>query len=60
MRQAKKVGPNSPLYGNTKISDNCLNLKNVKIPKRAHAFKGYASSFNVHILNSFIQAQQQK
>ena len=30
-----------------------MNEKNVKITKRAHAFKGYASSYNVEILNSF-------
>ena len=27
--------------------------KNVKITKRAHASNGYASSYNVKILNSF-------
>ena len=27
--------------------------KNVKITKRAHAFKGFTSSYNVEILNSF-------
>ena len=27
--------------------------KNVKIAKEAHAFKGYASSYNVEILNFF-------
>ena len=27
--------------------------KNVKITKRAHAFKGFANSYNVEILNSF-------
>ena len=27
--------------------------KNLKIAKEAHAFKGYASSYNVEILNSF-------
>ena len=30
-----------------------MNGKNVKIIKRANAFKGYASSSNVEILNSF-------
>ena len=30
-----------------------MNEKNVKITKRALAFKGYASSYNVAILNSF-------
>ena len=28
------------------------NEKNIKITKRAHVFKGYASSYNVEILNS--------
>ena len=27
--------------------------KNVKITKRKHAFKGFASTYNVEILNSF-------
>ena len=27
--------------------------KNVKITKRAHAFKGFASSYNIENLNSF-------
>ena len=30
-----------------------MNEKNVKIMKQAHAFKGYASSYNVEIFNSF-------
>ena len=30
-----------------------MNEKNVKIPKREHAFKGYASTYNVEILNFF-------
>ena len=30
-----------------------MNKKNIKITKREHAFKGYASSYNVEILNSF-------
>ena len=48
IRQAKKVDSNSPLYCDTKIKNkNFLNGKNVKITKRAHAFKGYASSYNV-------------
>ena len=37
----------------TQKSGNSLNEKNVKITKRAHAFKGFASSCNVEILNSF-------
>ena len=30
-----------------------MNKINVKIIKRVHAFRGYASSYNVEILNSF-------
>ena len=33
-------------------SQNFLNEENVRIKKRAHAFKGFASSYNVEILNS--------
>ena len=36
-----------------KKSENFLNEKNVKIAKREHASKGYASAYNVDILNSF-------
>ena len=32
---------------------NFLNEKEIKITKRAYAFKGFASSHNVEILNSF-------
>ena len=49
IRQAEKVGSNSSLYSNTRQSKNFLNEKNVKITKRAHAFKGYASTYNVEI-----------
>ena len=31
----------------------CFEIKNVKITKRAHAFKKYASSYDLEILNSF-------
>ena len=41
------------MYSDTKKSENFLKDKNVKITKRAHAFKGYASSYNVEVLNSF-------
>ena len=34
-------------------SENYLNEKNVKITKREHAFKAYARTYNVEILNSF-------
>ena len=30
-----------------------MNKKDVKIIKPAHAFNGYASSYNIEILNSF-------
>ena len=37
-----------------------MNEKYVKITKRAHAFKGYATSYNVEILNSFNSETQLK
>ena len=52
IRQAKKVGFNSSLYSDTKKGENFLNEKNVKI-KRELAFKDFASTYNVEILNSF-------
>ena len=30
-----------------------MNEKNIKIAKQEHAFRGYASTYNVKILNSF-------
>ena len=36
----------------TQKSEHFLNEKNIKITKQVHAFKGYASSYNVEILNS--------
>ena len=36
-----------------KKSENFLNQKNANTAKRAHAFKGFANSYNVKILNSF-------
>ena len=36
-----------------KKSEHFLNEKFVKITKQSRAFKGYASSYNVEILNSF-------
>ena len=44
---------NNSFYSETKQKWNFLNEKNGKITKRAHAFKGYASSYNVEILNFF-------
>ena len=59
-RQTEKVSlvdsgksSNSSLYSDTKISKNFLKEKNVKITKRAYAFKGYVNSYNVEILNYF-------
>ena len=40
------------MYSNTKKSEKFLHEKNVKITKRAHAFRDFASSYNVEILNS--------
>ena len=37
-----------------------LNKKNVKVTKREHAFKGFASTYNVEILNSFYPELQLK
>ena len=37
----------------THKSENVLNQENVKIPKPAHGFKGFANFFDVEILNSF-------
>ena len=55
-RQAKKVSlegsgksSNIPLYSETKKGEKYLD---VKITKRSHAYKCYASSYNVWILNS--------
>ena len=61
IRQAEKISQvsgdgkysDSPLYIETKKSENFLNEKNVKVTKRSHAFTSYASSYNVEILNFF-------
>ena len=37
-----------------------MNQKKSKVPKRSYAFKGYTSSYNVEILNSFNLEQQLK
>ena len=45
---------NSSLYSDTKKDEIFFNnKKNVAITKWVHAFKGYASTYNVGILNSF-------
>ena len=41
------------VYSETKECENVLNEKNVKKTKRSHAYGGYASTYNVEILNSF-------
>ena len=43
-RQAEKVGSYSSLYSDTRKSQNFSNEKHVKITKREHAFKGFASA----------------
>ena len=50
--QAEKVCPNGSLYIDKK-TENFLNKKNVKVAKGEHAFKGFASTYNIKILNSF-------
>ena len=44
--------PTTPLYSDTKKSENVLNQKDIKMIKRRHAFKGFASAFNVEILST--------
>ena len=51
IRQGKKVRSNSSLYSDIKKCENFLNEKKVKITKQEHAFKGYASTYNVEISN---------
>ena len=41
-------------------SENFLNKKNVKIRKQKHVFKGFVSTYNVEILNSFNREIQLK
>ena len=45
------------LYIVKQNSENFWNEKNVKITKQEHAFKGFASTYNVEILNSFNHEQ---
>ena len=52
VRKGEKVDSNISIYSDTKKC-KFLNAKNVKTTKRAHAFKGYASTYNAEILNSF-------
>ena len=56
MRQVKKVsqlGSNSPWYSNTRKSEKFLNEKKCKNNKTSTCFKGFASSYDIEILNSF-------
>ena len=59
LREAKKVSTgrnfNSRLYSEATKREHFLDKKKkyAKIAKRSHAHKGYASSYNVDILNSF-------
>ena len=53
------MGSNSSLYSDTK-NWNLFEQKNVKITKKSHAFKNYASSYEVEILNSFNSELQLK
>ena len=48
IRKAEKVDSDNSLYSNAKKF-----VKNVKIMKQDHAFKEYASTYNVDILNYF-------
>ena len=45
--------PTTHLYSETKNRTYFLNRKNVKVPKREHAFKGNASTYNAEILKFF-------
>ena len=53
IRQAEKLSSNSSLHSDTKKRENFLNKKNIKIRKREHTFKGYASTYNDEIIKSF-------
>ena len=51
-KNCTKADSKSSLYSDTKKSEKFLNVKNVKITNRAHAFRGYTRTYNVEILNS--------
>ena len=54
LQNIEKFHINYPrLWQAEKKSKSFLNEKNIKITTRAHAFKGYASTYNVEILNLF-------
>ena len=52
-RQAERLSFNSSLYSNTEKEKKFWTKKNTKITKQEQAFKGYTSTYNVEILNSF-------
>ena len=45
--------PTTPLYSETKKKLKYFEQKNIEITKIEHAFKGFASNYNVEILNFF-------
>ena len=45
--------PTTPLYSDTKKVKIFQTKKNIKIAKREHAFRDFASTYNIEILNSF-------
>ena len=53
IRKGENLDSNSSLYSDTKKKWKFFERENVKITKRARAFKGCASSFSVEILNTF-------
>ena len=60
IRPVEEVDPNDSLYSDIKKSENFLKEKNMKITKREHAFKGYASTYIVEILSFFNRELQLK
>ena len=64
IKHCKKVAAgkdfNIHFYSKTTKHEIFLDEKNAKITKRSHAFKDYASSYNVDILNSFVPELQDK
>ena len=56
IRQAERVlqvSSTSSLYNDTEKSEKFFKRRKCENNKRAHAFKGYASFYNIEILNSF-------
>ena len=48
------------LYIVKQKSEKILNKRNVKTTKQSHAYRGYASTYNAEILNSFNPGLQPK